>query len=796
MDAAIRAVLGENLYGLEIDARCTQIAAFNVALAAWRLARRPIELPPLHIACAGLSVGGTREQWLRILEGQGNQGLRFFFGQLYDLFRKGPTLGSLINPHRFLGSGMLDKEGMEGLFRALSTAVAEDMSAPPERHELGVAAQGLAKATELLAGRYTLVITNVPYLARGKQDAVLKEHLETQYSLGKADLATAFVLRCLEFCGRDGTTALVTPQNWLFLTTYTKLRGTLLDRRQWNLIARLGPKSFRTPMWDFNIQLGIITATTPSDEHTMTGIDVSAAKQPDEKAALLRGADFVLVPQAKQIKNVESRVLFVLGEDTSLLSSYADFANGLQTGDYVRYVRYHWEGTLSGSGLRCFQSTVDTTTLYHGCEQVIYWPDSGASLVREQDGAVIRGTAAWGNRGVAVSAMSDLKVALYLGELYDDNIVAIIPKSPSLLAAIWCLCASPEYSLMVRRIDQALKVRRALIEVPFDLPHWQKVAAEKYPNGLPEPESDDPTQWLFHGWPVQATAPLQVAVARLLGYRWLAERDRDMRLSQRARALVQRCDELLPFGAPDGIVCIPSVRGEETASDRLLTLLSACGIRPDRNLDDWLRNDFFEEHCKLFDQRPFIWHLWDGRKDGFHALVSYHRLTGLDGEGRRTLEALTYSHLGDWIERQQTDQRDGQEGADARLAAAQSLQGELKKILNGEPPYDLFVRWKPLREQAIGWKPDVNDGVRVNIRPFLLADTMGLKGAGILRWKPNISWKKDRGREPKRPFADFPWFWGWDGSEDFVGGTEFTGERFNDCHYTTEFKHQARQQAR
>jgi len=38
----------------------------------------------------------------------------------------------------------------------------------------------------------------------------------------------------------------------------------------------------------------------------------------------------------------------------------------------------------------------------------------------------------------------------------------------------------------------------------------------------------------------------------------------------------------------------------------------------------------------------------------------------------------------------------------------------------------------------------------------------GKKGAVIFRWKPNITWKKDRGKEPisLRPKSDFPWFWG------------------------------------
>ena len=45
-----------------------------------------------------------------------------------------------------------------------------------------------------------------------------------------------------------------------------------------------------------------------------------------------------------------------------------------------------------------------------------------------------------------------------------------------------------------------------------------------------------------------------------------------------------------------------------------------------RTLDDWLRDGFFEQHCNLFHQRPFIWHVWDGLRDGFAALVNYHRL--------------------------------------------------------------------------------------------------------------------------------------------------------------------------
>ena len=134
-------------------------------------------------------------------------------------------------------------------------------------------------------------------------------------------------------------------------------------------------------------------------------------------------------------------------------------------------------------------------------------------------------------------------------------------------------------------------------------------------------------------------------------------------------------------------------------------------------------------------------------------------------------------------------------GAEDRLIAAQALQKELEAILAGEPPYDIFVRWKPLKQQAIGWEPDINDGVRLNIRPFLHATDVGRKGAGILRTRPGSSlhWKKDRGTEPMRPKTDYPWFWTWDEkTDDFTGGREFDGNRWNNCHYTTATKRAAR----
>lgn len=800
------AVLRDNLYGLEIDRRCTEIAAFNLALTAWRLTGYRL-LPTPHIACSGLAVGGTREQWMEILAGQAvGQNVRFFFGQLYDLFRKAPTLGSLINPHRFLGSGWLSERDMGNLQSALASAMAEEARAVTEQSEMGVTAHGVAKAAELLAGRYTLVATNVPYLGRGKQDEVLKEYLETQYPLGKADLATAVVLRCLELCEKGGATALVTPQNWLFLTTYTKLRQLLLGNRSWNLVARLGAGAFETISGEVvNVALSMISALPPIHSHMMAGIDVSAAKEPEDKAAMLRGeqpAAILRVSQEEPLERPDSIVSFTFSEIKTYLREYAGCYQGLTTADDGRWRRQFWEVPPSSQAWLRLQTPSQERGLFSGREDLV----SRYLIDTTDHTGVIRGREAWGKTGIAIDRVGSLARAVYDGDLFHSLVPVVVAHEPIYIGAVSAFCLSDDFVKTARSSNQALSIDNGyLSKLPFDLAHWQTVADEIYPNGLPEPESDDPTQWLFHGRPEHATAPLQVAVCRLLGHRWPAELDAKMRLSERARELVKSCDALLPLADNDGIVCIPPVRGEASASERGLNLLATAygkawstavlaGLLKDvgfagKSLESWLRDGFFSQHCELFHERPFVWQIWDGVRDGFSALVNYHKLD------RKNLETLIYTYLGDWIQRQKDDKASKIDGAQERLDAAEALQKRLELILHGESPYDIFVRWKPIGKQAIGWNPDINDGVRMNIRPFLRVPDVKSKDAGVLRAKPRIKWDKDRGKEPERSVQEFPWFWGWDGTVDFAGSDTLTGDRVNDCHYTLAFKRQARQRA-
>ncbi|QSR33846.1 restriction endonuclease subunit M [Marinobacterium iners] len=836
---AIDKVLSENLHGLELDQRCVELAAFAVALEAWRFpdAGGYRSLPELHLACSGLSITAAKEEWKELSRKAGKQNLTIALDWMYQTFKDAPVLGSLINPRRSKAAQIAQWSELQQLLgEALSQEQTQQQEAAEtgsseinNRVEAGIVAQGLAKAAELLAGQYTWVITNVPYLARGKQHDTLKDYCETHYPEAKNDLATVFLDRCLEFCEQGGTASIVLPQNWLFLTSYRKFREKLLQNDSWHLIARMGEGAFESSA-AAGAFVALITLSrgnaagqsvdllnTGEQSNWIRGVDVSEPRTAAEKAAGLLVDDVKSVDQGRQLGNPDARVSLGQASDLPLLEMYASSILGLGTCDAPHYVRLFPEIPKLTSFWSFLQTASQSDSSPTGLESIVSW-DSARKRVHGMSDAErkqghnqdYRGRDAWGKNGVAISLIRNLRTADYRGQLFDKSVATLIPKKKSNLECLKSFSESPDFVDLVRQIDQKLMVTNStLVKIPFDFEYWAKTAEEKYPNGLPQPYTNDPTQWTFHGHPCGSViwdedskwtahdelrvddSVLQVAVARLLGYRWPAELDPEMELAVEQREWVERCQSLAGFIDDDGIVCLPPVRGEKAADQRLEALLQAAygdaWTTPLKNrlldavgsksLSLWLRDKFFEQHCKMFQHRPFIWHVWDGLKDGFSALVNYHQL---DKAG---LERLIYTYLGDWIRTQQAGVANGEDGADIRLAAAETLKAELEKILEGEKPYDIFVRWKPLAEQPIGWNPDLNDGVRLNIRPFLLAKDLGKKGAGILRVKPtSIKWTKDRGKDvPSAPWYHL-------GLE--YGGKE--GDRINEHHLTLAEKQAAR----
>lgn len=785
--AAVSVVLSDNLHGLEIDGRCVQIAAFSVALTAWRIGGwQPLPRP--HIAWVGAPPPLPKADFVNLASGDTN--LQAGMAALYDLFEKAPELGSLLDPR---GGDFGDHWRLGNLEPLLEALVKKAKRDEIELSEGSIAARGMADAASILSRTYTLQFTNVPFLGQGKQSDLIAEYITLKHFNAKADLASAMLSRMRKFSQPGGTIASVSPQGWWYLGRFKKFRMEFFEETAFRFFVSLGNNSFQTPMYFFNIGMTIIDeCSAPSN--IFASLDVNDASGPEAKADGLRSINASLLSQSDQFRNPDHRISSESAGKLPLLEQYVTALSGCSAGDAPRYIRKVWEVANREFNWEFHQSTVSETTFFSGKDEIIFWQNERGAMyevaqsVKHLNHAAqnwLRGKPNWGRQGVCVSQMGALCPTVYTGEIYDCNACALVPNDAAHLAALWCFCSSGSLAHEVRKLDRSLKVTpKSLIKIPFDIEYWKDAALRTFPDGLPEPWSSDPTQWLFHGHPGSSDAgtALHVALARLLGYQWPAETDHALRLSDQARAWVAKSAEL-PAGDNDGLVGVPPVAGEKSLADRLRAYLAASfdgewsdalegrlvseaddlidkKVARDGSLESWVRDRAFRQHCALFGQRPFLWHITDGLKDGFSVFVHYHRFD------QANLRKLTYTLLGDWLARAKA------ENNALRYEKGRELQQTLEKVLEGEKPYDIFVRWKTLAQQPLGWEPDLDDGVRQNIRPFIKAGVLTHDLSKILK-------DKDRGND----VASAPWY------------PVFKGERRNDHHTTLAEKHAASEAA-
>lgn len=747
-------VIVENLHGLELDARCTQIAAFNLALTAWKFCEHYKTLPEMNLACSGVAPKGKVEDWTKLVSRVENEEdrtrLEKGMEMLYDHFQLAPELGSLLDPSTI--NADVFTAGFKELQPYLAKALANEVD--KDQIERGVMAAGIAKAGEILSNKYTTILTNVPFLGSKGQSDFIKDHFTKNFKLSKSDLANVMAERIFKLLIVNGVSSIVIPQNWLFTKYFEDYRKYYLKNFSINFLNKLGAGAFETINGEVvNVCCIITTNIKPPVNYSFNLIDLKEFKTAKEKADKIKEIEIALQNQDFCYNSPKHRISISSEDNLIYLSKIAKKGKGSVTGDRPHYLRSFWEL------IRLIETNtkkwIDTPSidLFSGRSTVCLWNENGFNPTQEI-GFAMRGHNVYNNPSVFLGKTNQNIYSIYSSQdtLFDDNVAVICPDDSANLTAIISFIQSGEFARSLSSVDERIAVTAgSFVDVPFDLAYWQKVAEDKYPNGLPKPYSDDATQWLFHGHPIKANNPLQVAVARFLGYRWPAESDESMKLADEARELIATVKDFDDLSDNDGIFCIPSVNGEEAGADRvrgflqtvygeqwnngsLSSLFDKEGATS-YNLEDWLRKEFFVQHCKLFQNRPFIWHIWDGRPDGFSALVNYHTLT------KDNFSKLIYAYLGDWIRMCESKKDDEESGAEGLLSAALKLKEKLELILEGESPYDIFVRWKPREQQPIGWEPDLNDGVRLNIRPFV--------EAGVLRNKFNVKWGIDRGKNPE-----------------------------------------------
>jgi hypothetical protein len=248
-------IVGQNLHGIDIDARAIQIGAAVLWLKA-RLYAPDVRLKRMNLVAPVFCLAElpkddpARQAFESALADMGIP--RATTAGLVESLKGVEHLGSLLRIDGAIGALLEDAEKKTGpLFvhaarneeARLKELLAEFLDAHSWQSDLGLRLEGEQLAAgmrfiELVReGRYDVVVGNPPYQAISKTANF--DYVTKTYPRGKADLYAAFLERGLELCRAGGLTAMVTMQGWMFLSQFRDLRCWILEQNSLQVLADL-----------------------------------------------------------------------------------------------------------------------------------------------------------------------------------------------------------------------------------------------------------------------------------------------------------------------------------------------------------------------------------------------------------------------------------------------------------------------------------------------------------------------------------------------------------------------------
>lgn len=205
-----RLILEKNLYGIDIDPRCYQLASFALTMKA-----RCYYLRYLRDT-VNPNVIALRKYSKETIEAAGHWPAKSLMWQ----FEHVDTIGSL-----------------------LKITPEECAAIKVENGIFGYETKDLKRDAEYLSRSYHCVVTNPPYLGKGFCKE-LKDYVANQFPDAKADLMATFMPRCLDFCADNGKMAMINMHSWMFLSSFEKLREQIIEKRHIDSLLHLGSRAF------------------------------------------------------------------------------------------------------------------------------------------------------------------------------------------------------------------------------------------------------------------------------------------------------------------------------------------------------------------------------------------------------------------------------------------------------------------------------------------------------------------------------------------------------------------------
>lgn len=411
-------IVQNNLFGLDIDDRASQLAYFAVMMKARSYDRRFLSrgIKPNVLAIKESNGMGAAVRDGLTTDVEMNAISRY----LMDTFRDAKELGSIIT---------VEPKDYDGYVAYLDGCDGQGQLTMDDADWLQNTRpmlKALARQAKVLAAKYPVVCTNPPYL--NKIEGRLKTFVTENYKDYSGDLFSVFTYRNLMFCKQDGYCGYMTPFVWMFIKTYEKLREFIIQNKSITTLVQMEYSAFEeatVPICSFVLKNGKATENGLYFKLSDFKGGMEVQKQKVLEALANKNCGYFYEADQSNFSKIPGAPVaywasehFVQIFEGAMLYDVAQVQEGLKTGDNDRFIRF-WNEVdfkktlMSGnSNAKWIYHTKggDYKKWYGNQECVLNFQNDGEEL-RAYKGSSLTGYQNYGKANISYSRITSAKTA-------------------------------------------------------------------------------------------------------------------------------------------------------------------------------------------------------------------------------------------------------------------------------------------------------------------------------------------------------------------------------------------------
>ena len=411
-------IIKNNIFGLDIDERCSQLAYFAVMMKARsydrRFLTRGIKPHVLSIRESNTIGTFTHSKFMP------NASLNEIGEYLVDLFRDAKEIGSLKT------AKSADYDAFQKYLEDCSEKAFVDIEFSLWNTTDYPLMEQLAEQAKVLSKKYAVVCTNPPYL--GKLEGKLKTFVTEEFKPYSGDLFSVFIYHNFAFCKKDGYSGFMTPFVWMFIKTYENLREFIINDKSITTLIQMEYSAFEeatVPICSFVLQNK--KANEPGLYFRLSDFKGGMEIQKEKVLEAIANPDcgyFYEAQQSNFSKIPGSPVAYWVSEQylkifqNQLIYDVASAQEGLKTGDNDRFIRFWNEIDFTKTAM---SGTHNPKWIYHtkggdfrrwygNQDCVLNFENNGAEL-RDFKGSSLTGYQNYGKPCISYSRITSAKTA-------------------------------------------------------------------------------------------------------------------------------------------------------------------------------------------------------------------------------------------------------------------------------------------------------------------------------------------------------------------------------------------------